>query len=108
MDRAVAELDGRHFTIEGPVRRVEATIAPAVSAAAPYYTRPSLDSSRSRPHLAADPGRDPLPGVEPHQHLVPRGRPGHHLQLARWAQLAAEFVEAGPSIYQTRSGPCLG
>jgi uncharacterized protein (DUF885 family) len=99
MDRAVAELDGRHFTIEGPVRRVEAMIAPAGSAAAPYYTRPSLDFSR--------PGRTWLPTLGetrfPVWNLVStwyhEGVPGHHLQLGRWAQLADQL-----SIYQTTIG----
>ena len=90
MDRAVAELDGRHFAIEGPVRRVEAMIAPAGSAAAPYYTRPSLDFTR--------PGRTWLPTLGatrfPVWNLVStwyhEGVPGHHLQLARWVQLAGQ------------------
>ena len=99
MDRAVAELDGTHFAIEGPVRRVEAMIAPAGSAAAPYYTRPSLDFSR--------PGRTWLPTLGetrfPVWNLVStwyhEGVPGHHLQLARWVQLADQL-----SIYQTMIG----
>src|SRR5438093_843987 len=53
MDTAIAELDGTHFDIAPPVRTVEAVIAPPGSAAAPYYTRPSLDFSR--------PGRTWLP-----------------------------------------------
>jgi uncharacterized protein (DUF885 family) len=99
MDRAVGELTGAHFAIEGPVRRVEAMIAPAGSAAAPYYTRPSLDFSR--------PGRTWLPTLGetrfPVWNLVStwyhEGVPGHHLQLARWVQLADQL-----SIYQTTVG----
>ena len=98
LDQAVDELSG-HFTIEGPVRRVEAMIAPAGSAAAPYYTRPSLDFAR--------PGRTWLPTLGetrfPVWNLVStwyhEGVPGHHLQLARWVQLADQL-----SIYQTTVG----
>ncbi|MBB0247022.1 DUF885 family protein, partial [Streptomyces alkaliphilus] len=38
MDRAIADLHGTHFDLPEPVRRVESMIAPAGSAAAPYYT----------------------------------------------------------------------
>jgi uncharacterized protein (DUF885 family) len=99
MDRAVAELSGTHFAIEGPVRRVEAMIAPVGSAAAPYYTRPSLDFAR--------PGRTWLPpqGASrfPVWNLVStwyhEGVPGHHLQLARWVQLADRL-----SVFQSTVG----
>ena len=99
MDRAVAELDGGHFAIEGPVRRVEAMIAPVGSAAAPYYTRPSLEFTR--------PGRTWLPTLGatrfPVWNLVStwyhEGVPGHHLQLARWVQLAEQL-----SVFQTVVG----
>ncbi|MGI8418028.1 MAG: DUF885 domain-containing protein, partial [Nakamurella sp.] len=53
MDTAIAELDGTHFDIAEPIRCVEAMIAPPGSAAAPYYTRPSMDFAR--------PGRTWLP-----------------------------------------------
>ena len=53
MDEAIAALDGTHFDLAEPVRRVEAMIAPPGSAAAPYYTRPAQDFSR--------PGRTWLP-----------------------------------------------
>jgi uncharacterized protein (DUF885 family) len=99
MDRAVDELDGTHFAIDGPVRRVEAMIAPVGSAAAPYYTRPSLDFAR--------PGRTWLPTMGatrfPVWGLVStwyhEGVPGHHLQLARWVQLAEQL-----SVFQTVVG----
>jgi uncharacterized protein (DUF885 family) len=98
MDATVEGLAG-HFTIEGPVRRVEAMIAPAGSAAAPYYTRPSLDFAR--------PGRTWLPTLGetrfPVWSLVStwyhEGVPGHHLQLARWVQLAGRL-----SVYQSAVG----
>ena len=74
MDEAIAALDGTHFDLAEPVRRVEAMIAPPGSAAAPYYTRPAQDFSRPGPHLAADAGPDPLPALGPGLDLVPRGR----------------------------------
>ncbi|WP_308283050.1 DUF885 domain-containing protein [Pseudonocardia nigra] len=103
MDSAIAELDGTHFGIATPVRTVEAMIAPAGSAAAPYYTRPSLDFAR--------PGRTWLPTLGetrfPLWGLIStwyhEGVPGHHLQLAQWAYLADRL-----STYQTSLGSVSG
>ena len=99
LDERVAELDGTHFDLPGPVKTVEARIAPPGSAAAPYYTRPSRDFSR--------PGRTWLPTLGqtrfPLWKLVStwhhEGVPGHHLQLGTWTTLADEL-----SVYQTSAG----
>jgi uncharacterized protein (DUF885 family) len=103
MDTAVSELEGAHFDIAAPVRTVEAMIAPPGSAAAPYYTRPSLDFSR--------PGRTWLPTLGetrfPVWNLIStwyhEGVPGHHLQLGQWAHLADRL-----STYQTSIGSVSG
>ena len=99
MDDAISDLDGTHFDLVDPVRVVEARIAPPGSAAAPYYTRPSLDFSR--------PGRTWLPTLGqsrfPLWNLVStwyhEGVPGHHLQLAQWAYRAPQL-----STFQTTVG----
>ncbi|MFI7502776.1 DUF885 domain-containing protein [Streptomyces sp. NPDC049687] len=91
MDQAIEALDGTHFELAERVRRVESRIAPAGSAAAPYYTPPSEDFSR--------PGRTWLPTMGlnrfPVYDLVStwyhEGVPGHHLQLAQWAHVAADL-----------------
>ncbi|MFF8959894.1 DUF885 domain-containing protein [Streptomyces sp. NPDC014894] len=88
MDEAIQALDGTHFELAERVRRVESRIAPAGSAAAPYYTSPSEDFSR--------PGRTWLPTMGatrfPVYDLVStwyhEGVPGHHLQLAQWVHVA--------------------
>jgi len=98
MDRAIAELDGRVVDISEPVRRVEAMIAPPGAAAAPYYTRPSLDFSR--------PGRTWLPTLDrtrfPTWDLIStwyhEGVPGHHLQLGEWAHRAAQLSRFQVSV----------
>jgi uncharacterized protein (DUF885 family) len=103
MDTAMTELDGAHFDIAPPVRAVEAMIAPPGSAAAPYYTRPSMDFSR--------PGRTWLPTMGatrfPLWQLIStwyhEGVPGHHLQLAQWTYLADRL-----STYQTSVGAVSG
>ncbi|AXK33773.1 DUF885 domain-containing protein [Streptomyces armeniacus] len=99
MDEAIDKLDGTHFELAEPVRRVESRIAPPGSAAAPYYTQPSLDFSR--------PGRTWLPTMGetrfPVYDLVTtwyhEGVPGHHLQLAQWVHVADQL-----SRYQTTVG----
>jgi uncharacterized protein (DUF885 family) len=98
MDQAISDLDGTHFDIAEPIREVEAMIAPPGSAAAPYYTRPSLDFSR--------PGRTWLPtmGAErfPVWHLVStwyhEGVPGHHLQLAHWVHVQDQLSRYQASV----------
>ncbi len=103
MDRTIADLDGTHFDIAEPIRTVEAMIAPTGSAAAPYYSRPSVDFSR--------PGRTWLPTLGetrfPLYDLVStwyhEGVPGHHLQLAQWCYVAPQL-----SIYQTSLGSSSG
>ncbi|WP_109000897.1 DUF885 domain-containing protein [Streptomyces rishiriensis] len=99
MDRAIESLDGTHFELAERVRKVESKIAPAGSAAAPYYTGPSEDFSR--------PGRTWLPTMGetrfPVYDLVStwyhEGVPGHHLQLAQWAHVAGDL-----SRYQATVG----
>ena len=99
MDGAIEALDGTHFDLAEPVRRVEAMLAPPGSAAAPYYTRPAQDFSR--------PGRTWLPVLGrtrfPLWDLVSiwyhEGVPGHHLQLAQWVHVAPQL-----STYQASLG----
>ncbi|MET9732526.1 DUF885 domain-containing protein [Streptomyces sp. NPDC006458] len=99
MDQAIEALDGTHFELAEPVRKVESRIAPPGSAAAPYYTQPSEDFSR--------PGRTWLPTMGltrfPVYDLVStwyhEGVPGHHLQLAQWTYVAGNL-----SRYQATVG----
>ncbi|WP_200300843.1 DUF885 domain-containing protein [Streptomyces adelaidensis] len=99
MDEAIEALDGTHFDLAEPVRKVESHIAPPGSAAAPYYSAPTEDFSR--------PGRTWLPTMGstrfPVYDLVStwyhEGVPGHHLQLAQWV-----YVKDDLSRYQATVG----
>ncbi len=82
-DEAIAELDGAHFDIPGPVRTIEACIAPTNTGGI-YYTGPSEDFAR--------PGRmwwSVPKGVTTHgtwrelTTVYHEGVPGHHLQVAQ-------------------------
>lgn len=87
MDDTIADLDGTHVDLAEPVRTVEAMIAPPGSAAAPYYTRPSLDFSRPGRTWLPTMGRTRFPTWSLVSTWYHEGVPGHHLQLAQWAYL---------------------
>ncbi|WP_041795584.1 DUF885 domain-containing protein [Modestobacter italicus] len=99
MDEAIEALDGVHFDIAGPVRTVEAMIAPPGSAAAPYYTRPAQDFSRPGRTWLPTLGQDRFPLWDLVSTWYHEGVPGHHLQLAQWA-----YVSQDLSSYQTSLG----
>ncbi|GCD20422.1 hypothetical protein CTKZ_19840 [Cellulomonas algicola] len=99
MDDAIAELDGTVVDVADPVRRVEAMIAPPGAAAAPYYTRPSLDFSRPGRTWLPTLGRDRFPTWDLISTWYHEGVPGHHLQLGQWAYRAGDL-----SVFQTSVG----
>jgi uncharacterized protein (DUF885 family) len=99
MDEAIEDLDGTHFDLAEPVRRVEAMIAPPGSAAAPYYTRPAQDFSRPGRTWLPTLGRTRFPLWDLVSIWYHEGVPGHHLQLAQWAYVSSEL-----SMYQTSIG----
>ena len=99
MDDAIAALDGTHFDLAEPVRRVEAMIAPPGSAAAPYYTRPAQDFSRPGRTWLPTFGRTRFPLWDLVSIWYHEGVPGHHLQLAQWAYVSGQL-----STYQTSLG----
>jgi uncharacterized protein (DUF885 family) len=99
MDTAIAELDGTHFDLAQPVKQVEAMIAPAGGAAAPYYTRPALDFSRPGRTWLPTMGRTRFPLWDLVSTWYHEGVPGHHLQLAQWTYVAPQL-----SKYQTSIG----
>ncbi|MCW2740593.1 MAG: hypothetical protein JWR45_1015 [Blastococcus sp.] len=99
MDAAIAAMDGTHFDLAEPVRRVEAMIAPPGSAAAPYYTRPAQDFSRPGRTWLPTLGRTRFPLWDLVSIWYHEGVPGHHLQLAQWAYVSGQL-----STYQTSLG----
>lgn len=99
MNRAIADLDGTHFDLADPLKRVEARIAPPGSAAAPYYTAPSQDFSRPGRTWLPTQGRTRFPLWGLISTWYHEGVPGHHLQLAQWRYLSQDL-----SMYQTSVG----
>ena len=99
MDRAIEELDGRHFELAERVRRVESCIAPPGGAAAPYYTAPSEDFSRPGRTWLPTMGQTRFPVYDLVSTWYHEGVPGHHLQLAQWTHIAEDL-----SRYQATVG----
>jgi uncharacterized protein (DUF885 family) len=99
MDQAIADLDGTHFDLAEPIKVVEAMIAPPGSAAAPYYTRPSMDFSRPGRTWLPTMGKNRFPLWDLVTTWYHEGVPGHHLQLAQWVYVAPQL-----STYQTSLG----
>jgi uncharacterized protein (DUF885 family) len=91
MDRTIAELDGTHFDIAEPVKRVEAMIAPPGGAAAMYYTRPSEDFKRPGRTWYPTLGKTRFPLWGEVSTAYHEGVPGHHLQLAQLIHMAGSL-----------------
>jgi uncharacterized protein (DUF885 family) len=83
MDAAIDVLDGRHFDIAPPLRRVEACMAPPGGAAAMYYTTPSEDFRRPGRTWYPTLGRERFPLWMEVTTAYHEGAPGHHLQLGQ-------------------------
>jgi uncharacterized protein (DUF885 family) len=98
MDGAIEALQGVHFDLAEPLRRVEAMIAPAGSAAAPYYTPPSMDFSRPGRTWLPTLGRDRFPTWDLVSTWYHEGVPGHHLQLAQWVLVAPQLTRYQSTI----------
>jgi uncharacterized protein (DUF885 family) len=82
-DATIAELDGRHFDIPAPARRIEAMIAPT-SDGGIYYTGPSEDWSRpGRMWWALPVGLEEFATWKEISTIYHEGVPGHHLQVAQ-------------------------
>ncbi|WP_432589443.1 DUF885 domain-containing protein [Streptomyces sp. HD1123-B1] len=99
MDETITALDGVHFNLPAPLRRVEAMIAPAGGAAAPYYTPPSLGFNRPGRTWLPVGGRDRFPVHELVSTWYHEGVPGHHVQLATRVLLTDRL-----SLYQATLG----
>jgi uncharacterized protein (DUF885 family) len=84
-EQAIADLNGTHFDIPEPVRRIECCIAPT-SDGGIYYTGPSEDFTRPGQMWWAVPG-----GITTFSTwrevttVYHEGAPGHHLQVAQTA-----------------------
>jgi uncharacterized protein (DUF885 family) len=91
MDTTIANLDGKHFDIPEPIKRVEAMIAPPGGAAAMYYTGPSEDLSRPGRTWYPTLGKTKFPLWGEVSIAFHEGVPGHHLQIGQVRFLAGKL-----------------
>ncbi|MET7659749.1 DUF885 domain-containing protein [Streptomyces sp. NPDC005463] len=98
MDEAIEALDGTHFELAERVRKVESRIAPAGSAAAPYYTAPSEDFTRPGRTWLPTMGQTRFPVYDLVSTWYHEGVPGHHLQLAQWTHVADSLSRYQASV----------
>src|SRR2546428_1342564 len=91
LDTTIAELDGVHFDIPDPVKRVEAMIAPPGGAAAMYYSGPSEDFSRPGRTWYPTLGKTRFPLWGEVSTAYHEGVPGHHLQMGILTYLAHQL-----------------
>ena len=80
-DRTLDDLDGAHFDIPEPLRRIECREAPPGSSEAIYYTAPSTDFSRPGRTWHPAHGRTRFPLWTEVTTAYHEGAPGHHLQI---------------------------
>ena len=90
-DRTIAELDGTHFDIPGPLRKIEAMIAPPGGALAMYYTGPSEDFSRPGRTWYPTGGKTRFPLWGEVSIAYHEGVPGHHFERATAKYLSTEL-----------------
>jgi uncharacterized protein (DUF885 family) len=82
-DRAISELDGTHFDIEAPARKLECCLTPT-SDGGIYYTGPSEDFSRpGRMWWAVPEGQEMFSTWREVTTVYHEGVPGHHLQVSQ-------------------------
>ena len=119
-DRAIAALDGVHFDIPEPVRRIEGRLTPT-SGAGVYYSGPTEDFSRpGRMWWSLPDGVDDMTTWRETTTVFHEGAPGHHLQIGqtvynsarlnRWQRLL-DFCSAhaeGWALYSERLMEELG
>ena len=80
-DRALDDLDGKHFDIDPRVKRIEVMIPPPGGALAPYYTGPSEDFTRPGRTWWPLGTRTRFPRWGEVSTAYHEGVPGHHLQI---------------------------
>ncbi len=87
-DRTIARLNGTHFDIAEPVKKIEAMIAPPGGALAMYYTQPSEDFSRPGRTWYPTGGKTRFPLWGEVTIAYHEGVPGHHFQLGTTVYLS--------------------
>lgn len=81
LDAAVADLDGNHFDVPEPVRKVTVNLAPPGGALGAWYIQPSADWKRPGSVWYSLGERTRIPVWQEVATAYHEGFPGHHLQV---------------------------
>ena len=90
-DVTISNMDGTHFDIPAPVRKIEAMIAPPGGALAMYYTGPSEDFSRPGRTWYPTGGKTSFPLWREVSVAYHEGVPGHHFQIGTTMTLSGNL-----------------
>ncbi len=90
-DSTIADMDGTHFDIAEPVKKIEALIAPPGGALAMYYTGPSEDFSRPGRTWYPTGGKTSFPLWREVSIAYHEGVPGHHFQIGTTMTLSDQL-----------------
>ena len=90
-DATIEDMNGTHFDIAGPVKNIEAMIAPPGGALAMYYTGPSEDFSRPGRTWYPTGGKTSFPLWREVSIAYHEGVPGHHFQIATTMTLSDQL-----------------
>ena len=90
-DSTIADMNGTHFDIADPVKKIEALIAPPGGALAMYYTGPSEDFSRPGRTWYPTGGKTVFPLWREVSIAYHEGVPGHHFQIGTTMTLSDQL-----------------
>ena len=90
-DATIEDMNGTHFDIAEPVKKIEAMIAPPGGALAMYYTGPSEDFSRPGRTWYPTGGKTSFPLWREVSIAYHEGVPGHHFQIATTMTLSDQL-----------------
>ena len=90
-DATIEDMNGTHFDIAEPVKKIEAMIAPPGGALAMYYTGPSEDFSRPGRTWYPTGGNTSFPLWREVSIAYHEGVPGHHFQIATTMTLSDQL-----------------
>lgn len=102
-DQAISQLEGTHFDVPEPIRKVIVNVAPPGGALGAWYMGPSEDFSRPGSIWYAPGEREALPYWGEVTTAYHEGFPGHHLQVGI-AQLQEEKLSRFHRMYIWYSG----
>ncbi len=98
-ERALAALDGTHFDVPAPIRRIEVRETPPGGNIGAYYVPPSEDFSRPGTVWYSLHGDGPFPLFDEVSTAYHEGFPGHHLQCGTQVSLTKNLCRVHRMAY---------